>query len=241
MNRVALFLVWCTLLASTGISLAQERVFKIGYLNHPRIINYYKPIIEEAYKRIGITTVFIEVGGERGMRLLNDGIMDADVIRFESVTRPFTNVYPIYPQLATGRTSLYCSKDVSCTLDVLSDPNVSIAVRRRFKGRLKENNGMPNVYAQVETFENIEKIRQLLLNQRYHYVVLPSDDTVDPEFHALGIQSVVIEAHPAVHVIHERHTHLASALSIAIEAVVEERTALHTHNTVTKKPNVSAF
>jgi hypothetical protein len=62
-----------------------------------------------------------------------------------------------------------------------------------------------------------------LLHQRYHYVVLPSDDTVDPEFHALGIQSVVIEAHPAVHVIHESHTHLASELSESIQAVIAER------------------
>lgn len=241
MNRIAQLLVWYTLFSPAGISQAQERVFQIGYLNHPRIITFYKPIIEEAYKRMGITTVFIEVGGERGLRLLDDGVMDADVIRFESVTRPFVHVYPIYPQLAKGRTSLYCSKDVPCTLDVLSDPNAAIAVRRRFKERLKENNGMPNVYAQLETFEDMDKIRQLLLHQRYHYAVLPSDDTVDPEFHAIGIQSVLLEAHPAVHVIHERHAHIASALSIAIEAVVEEHNARHAHETVTNQPTVSTF
>ena len=130
---------------------------------------------------------------------------------------------------------------MSCTLDVLSDPNVVIAVRRRFLERVNDSSGIPPLYAQVETFEDMEKIRQLLLHQRYHYAILPSDDTIDPEFNALGIQSVLIEAHPAVHVIHERHAHMASALSDAIKAVVEERTALHTHNKVTKKPNVSAF
>ena len=45
MNRIAQLLVWYTLFSPAGISQAQERVFQIGYLNHPRIITFYKPII----------------------------------------------------------------------------------------------------------------------------------------------------------------------------------------------------
>jgi len=212
------------IITSVKNSYGEERAYTIGYINHPRIHTYYKPLIEEAYRRIGITPTFIEVGGERGLRLLNDGFLDADIIRFESVTRPFSNVLPIYPPLANGRVSLYCASDVPCNLGILRDPSLTIAVRRRFKAQRRENKDIPDIYANLDGFEDIQKIRDLMTFKRYSYAILPSDGSSDADFEAMGITTIAISTEqPAVHVIHKRNLHLSGALFEALQTVIEER------------------
>ena len=76
--------------------------FVVGYANHPRVISYYKPLIERAYRDIGIKVKFEQVGGERGLRLLNEGMTDADVIRYSVVAEPNTNIVVVPPALSKG-------------------------------------------------------------------------------------------------------------------------------------------
>ena len=89
--------------------------FIIGELNHPRIIRFYKPLIEQAYRDIGLDVTFEKEGGERRLRLLNEGMTDADVIRYDVVAQPDNNIVVVPPALSDAN-HFYCvSKGLSAT------------------------------------------------------------------------------------------------------------------------------
>ena len=60
-----LFPLFITLLVSPLKVVAEheDSHFVIGELNHPRVNNFYKPLIERPYRRIGIEVTFEKVGG----------------------------------------------------------------------------------------------------------------------------------------------------------------------------------
>lgn len=94
--------------------------------------DFYKPVIKRAYEQIGIAVTFEKVGGKRGLKLLNEGMTDADVIRYYVVTKDNTNVIAIEPQLSRGVSSLLCVKSVECHADIINNPTAGILMNTRF-------------------------------------------------------------------------------------------------------------
>ena len=80
--------------------------FVIGELTHPRVSSFYKPLIARAYQDIGIEVTFEKVGGERGLRLLDEGMTDADIIRYDVVSQPHNNIVIVPPALSHGTSFL---------------------------------------------------------------------------------------------------------------------------------------
>ncbi|WOI38714.1 hypothetical protein R1T43_06700 [Alteromonas sp. CI.11.F.A3] len=80
----------------------------IGYVGHPRVVSHYNDIVARTYSKLGISVEFIEVGGERGLRLLDEGVTDADTVRYELVAGEFSNFYILHPVIAKGATILLC-------------------------------------------------------------------------------------------------------------------------------------
>ena len=80
--------------------------FVVGELTHPRVSSFYKPLIKRAYQVIGIEVTFEKVGGERGLRLLNEGMTDADIIRYDVVSQPDNNIVIVPPALSHGASFL---------------------------------------------------------------------------------------------------------------------------------------
>ncbi|WP_338518299.1 hypothetical protein [Alteromonas gracilis] len=54
-----------SLLLFISVTFADEDRFIIGYVSHPRVTQFYKPLMEQVYADIGIKAEFVEVGGER--------------------------------------------------------------------------------------------------------------------------------------------------------------------------------
>jgi hypothetical protein len=77
--------------------LAQER-YLIGYVSNQQIEGYYRNIVERAYRKIGITPEFIEVGAVRGLKLLDSGVVDADIVRYKLVAERYDNIIAVEPQ-----------------------------------------------------------------------------------------------------------------------------------------------
>ena len=188
--------------------------FVIGELNHPRVNNFYKPLIERAYRSIGIEVTFEKVGGERGLRLLNQGMTDADVVRFDVVAQPDNNIMIVPPALSHGSSFLLCIRGAKCSKDVIEDPDNAIAATTRFFFNMgKQSRALK---ANIFEFDDFHHVIDLLLGGRFDYAIMPSDHTEEDIFRRSGIEFIPLVEHDVVHVIHKKHSHLVDDLSEAI-------------------------
>ncbi|OJF68844.1 hypothetical protein BK026_08580 [Alteromonas sp. V450] len=188
--------------------------FIIGYVNHPRVVNHYKPLIEKAYQEIGINATFEVVGGERGLRLLNQEMTDADVIRYEIVATLDNNLIVVEPALAYGASLLLCARGMLCSKSVLHDPDTAIAVTTRFFYNIDSDPS--SLQANISEFEDFNQVITLLRSGRFNYAILPSDFSENEIFEKAGIEYLPLVTHKLVHVINKKHVALKTPLSRAI-------------------------
>ena len=213
--RIAFTFLLAITFLSIGLCVsANEDRFIIGYVSHPRVLNHYKPFMEQVYADIGITAEFVEVGGERGLRLLEEGMTDADVIRYDVVATPSNNIIAIEPPFSQGASFLLCIRNAPCHSDIINDASNAIAVTTRFFS----NMGKPkaSIAANIFEFDDFNHVLELLVNGRFNYAILPSDFTQNAIFEKQGIEFLPIVEHKLVHVINKKHAYLYSALSNAI-------------------------
>ncbi|AXT39620.1 hypothetical protein D1814_13485 [Alteromonas sp. BL110] len=216
LNKGVLPLFFSLVLSLSFCSFAQdnENNFVVGELNHPRVANFYKPLIQRAYLDIGIDVTFEKVGGERGLRLLNNGMTDADVIRYDVVSQPDNNIAIVPPALSHGASFLLCIRGAQCDKSVIQNPDKAIAVTTRFFFNMHVNPDELN--ANIFEFDDFNHVISLLLNGRYDYAILPSDYSEKAIFEQAGIKYISLVEHELVHVIHKKHSHLVDRLSSAI-------------------------
>lgn len=189
--------------------------FIVGELNHPRVTSFYKPLIQRAYRDIGIEVTFEKVGGERGLRLLNEGMTDADIIRYDVVSQPDNNIVIVRPALSHGASFLLCIRGAKCNKSVIQNPDKAIAVTTRFFFNMHVN--PDELSANIFEFDDFDHVISLLLNGRFDYAILPSDYSEKAIFEQSGIEYIPLVEHELVHVIHKKHSHLLDRLSVAID------------------------
>ena len=193
--------------------------FIIGELNHPRVSSYYKPLVERAYRDIGMEVRFEKVGGERGLRLLNEGMTDADVVRYDVVAQPDNNIVIVPPALSHGASFLLCIRGAKCDKSVLQNPDKAIAVTTRFFFNMDVS--PDELSANIIEFDDFNHVINLLLNGRFNYAIIPSDYSEKVIFEQSGIEFIPLVEHEIVHVIHKKHSHLVERLSAALAKQLE--------------------
>ena len=189
--------------------------FVVGYINHPQVNKFYKPLIERAYKQIGISVTFEKVGGMRGLKLLNEGMTDADVIRYDVVIKDNSNVIAIEPQLSIGASFLLCVPDVPCNKDIINKPDTGIAVTTRFFYNIEKQPS--DLAANFYEFDDFYHVVELIKSERFSYAIAPSDFSDLHVFEELGFNYIPLVKHSLIHVINKKHLNLQPALSKAIE------------------------
>ncbi|WP_025256001.1 hypothetical protein [Alteromonas sp. ALT199] len=215
------FLLTLSLVLLTNVNAQDvEQRFVVGELNHPRVKNFYKPLVERAYSDIGIDVTFERVGGERGLRLLNQGMTDADIIRYEVASQPNNNIVIVPPALSRGASFLLCIRGVQCDKNIIEDPEKAIAVTTRFFFNMQISPDKLN--ANIFEFDDFNHVINLLLNGRFDYAILPSDYSEKAIFEQSGIEYVPLVEHKLVHVIHKKHAYLIDRLSAAIAKQLEQ-------------------
>ena len=193
---------------------SQKEKYVVGHLNHPRVNSFYKPLIERAYRDIGIEIVFETVGGERGLRLLNEGMTDADVIRYDVVSQADNNIVIVPPALSHGASFLLCIRGAECNKDIIQNPDKAIAATTRFFINMRAKPGELN--ANIFEFDDFNHVIGLLLNGRFDYAIMPSDFSEKAIFEQSGIEYIPLVKHELVHVINKKHAHLVDDLSASI-------------------------
>tara|TARA_R110002126_G_scaffold161549_8_gene309390 strand:- start:3157 stop:3756 length:600 start_codon:yes stop_codon:yes gene_type:complete len=97
----------------------------LGYVSHPLTDNVLLPLIRKSYQNIGLEVSFMAVEAERGLRLLEDGMVDGDVVRTTLVLDNLNGVIKV-AKLGEFTVELHCRPGIRCQLDDLTNPGVLI-------------------------------------------------------------------------------------------------------------------
>lgn len=205
------------LLLTSLETLSTQSSFTIGHIDHPKVAAIYKDLIYKSYQDIGIEVKFTQVGTEQGLKLLSEGLTDADVVRYKAVTLIHKNIILVEPPLVSTNITLYCFQSEICNESILSDQNNIIATT--IVSLKSSENRMPEIAlkAQVMVFDNHTKIAQLIRNGRIKYGILPTGNNALPSFTDVKFTHFNLGQYQAYHVINKKHQHLQPALSKAIE------------------------
>lgn len=85
---------------------------------HPAVVNYYQPLVREAYKQLGINVEFLLVNEERSLLLLEAGEIDGDIIRTKSVLKDYDSFIPVY-LLGDADIYIICQPNIECNRTIL--------------------------------------------------------------------------------------------------------------------------
>ncbi|WP_026375274.1 hypothetical protein [Aestuariibacter salexigens] len=215
------FVLFTLVIIAWNVQANSSKSFLVGYLDHPHIVEYYLPIIEQAYSDIGQDIELIAVGSKRGMTMLNQGLIDADATRFESTAAQFKNVMIVPPPLVEAYFDLYCVQQTVCDSSVLNDPEQTLAT---YYGQLDVIHARyPEIKAELFTLDSMSQVQRLLMQGRLSYALLPSDALTRQEYPEFSYYTVGRES--TYHVIHKKHAHLVDALSKALAQRIEQARA----------------
>ncbi|MDX1539204.1 hypothetical protein [Arsukibacterium sp.] len=130
--RTALLAAVCLLMpcygvADSGTATEPEpsQTINLSYVSHPVIDTVLLPVIRTAYQNLGLKVNFIVVEAERGLRLLQDGMVDGDVARTGIVLAKLDNIITL-TKLDELTLELHCRPGIQCKLADLTNPGVLI-------------------------------------------------------------------------------------------------------------------
>ena len=86
----------------------------------------YARFVQDVYEELGFDVSIIPTPVKRGLILLNDNEVDADVIRLKSVAEKYENVMLVEPAIASGLLVLLCNKSEPCDESVLQNKTLFI-------------------------------------------------------------------------------------------------------------------
>lgn len=198
----------------TPISFGEQ--LTISYVNHPRVIDKYLPIVKQAYSNIGLSPNFVKMTPSRGLKSLKTGFIDGDVIRMERHIDSESNLISVPPILTKVTTYLICSVEVECNLSVLSDKEKVVLVNIASVDELLSQLNI-DIKATLYQLENIGVFTQLLNTKRFQYMIYPFESNEIPKELSNDFNYLKLIESNSFHVILKKHSHLIPRLSIEIK------------------------
>jgi hypothetical protein len=173
--------------------------FLISQVVYPDIEDYTS-LIEDIYTELGYKVSIVPTPSTRGLLLLDDGLVDADVVRASSVARQFANVIIVQPALKVVDLNLVCVMGVPCNPGILQDESLNILANDRIIALI----GIENFRARKVDNEMAANVSDMLKAQRYFYALFAMDETISRNF-AQEFQLVRIFDLSVHHVIGKKH------------------------------------
>lgn len=103
--------------------------YRIAVIDHPFLVQLFKPTIDYAYRSIGIAPTYVATPSSRGLVEVDKGTMDADLFRLDEATMYVSHAIKVPVSLGNVKVVLYCrGKSADCTEAVLDDPDKRVLV-----------------------------------------------------------------------------------------------------------------
>ncbi|MCV2884844.1 hypothetical protein OE749_09065 [Aestuariibacter sp. AA17] len=206
------------LIASSHVGYAQrsEGAFTVAYFAHPEI-EPIKQLVQSSYADIGIQIKFEETPIGRGIRMLDAGEVDADLIRVESLADTFPHIRKVPVVLITAKFYLICFKHAKCNTNLLFNSRAVITVSPFDEQRVKQHFGRGRVKAKFYTVFLHETAKELLQKRRVDALLFPSSKGLEVSFPAETYARTLLFKENTVHVVHKQHRSIIPALSDAMK------------------------
>jgi hypothetical protein len=193
-----------------------KKTFVITYVDHPDI-QFYNDILEKVYTELGFNVEFVPAPTKRGLRLLNDGIVDADTMRLNTTVQEYKNILTVSPAFKNISLALVCKKKIPCKTDIFSNEKSTIVANKRTLHAIKPALKTTSIKANIVINNKINNTLDIIRADRYYYAIFP----VNPKFYETLINefNVVIISSPSFsHVIHKLH----QAMMPKIEKIITQ-------------------
>jgi hypothetical protein len=189
-----------TLSASVISQSADDKKMTISYVVYPQVEGYVA-LIKEIYTELGFKVTLLATPSTRGLILLNEGAVDADVVRVKRTVQHYPNAILVEPALKIGKLVLLCRKDVICGASVLHSKNEVLLSSDAVAPYLAEL----KVTARIVKPQGTANVIDMLKAKRADYAFFIIDGQIDftQDFHIVDIKEISV-----FHVIHKKHLDL---------------------------------
>lgn len=214
---LSLMLSFFYLVVTTSHSAPQVYVkpntMAVSHLNHPAI-SPFKELVNQVYSDLNIEVRFYEVPVTRGFIELNNGNVDADVVRIDTNAKKYPNVLLAQPALYVGELVLICSYGVPCDQSALLSPD-AVTISNLGNQMALDDLLVKGIVLNNEVYD-FKDVRNMLNKGRADYAIYgvteSFKDLIDDEFSVFVLSKVSLH-----HVVNKRHASLLPDIQAALE------------------------
>jgi hypothetical protein len=199
MKALALIVLGC-LLSGAAETQTTQRHLVLSYVTYPQV-ELYVEFMSNIYRELGYSVKTIPTPSTRGLKLLSEGEVDADVIRLKQTALNYPNTIIVEPALKIGKVALLCSKNVKCDESVLQDKDVTILSADTIDFYLQDYHYAANIEKNLNVIDGIEMLKAKRAN--YAFVVLDGQLKLMTDFNILNIRDVSL-----FHVVNQKYAYL---------------------------------
>jgi hypothetical protein len=200
--KIYIFIIFLLIFIPFVSSAHAPKPFLLTHIVYPDLEDYTEFFVN-IYTELGFKVELIPTPSLRGLILLNDGAVDADVLRLNVIAEEYPNVIVLYPELKRVSLSLICAKGIPCNSDVLMNKNISVLANSRML-ELLDPGEFESIQIDNELFSSV--INMLKVG-RYFYAIYVVDEVIKKHFEQ-DFQIIDIKKISISHVIHKKHVNL---------------------------------
>jgi hypothetical protein len=200
--KIYIFIIFLLIFIPFVSSAHAPKPFLLTHIVYPDLEDYTEFFVN-IYTELGFKVELIPTPSLRGLILLNDGAVDADVLRLNVIAEEYPNVIVLYPELKRVSLSLICAKGIPCNSDVLMNKNISVLANSRML-ELLDPGEFESIQIDNELFSSV--INMLKVG-RYFYAIYVVDEVIKKHFEQY-FQIIDIKKISISHVIHKKHVNL---------------------------------
>jgi hypothetical protein len=200
--KIYIFIIFLLIFIPFVSSAHAPKPFLLTHIVYPDLEDYTELFVN-IYTELGFKVELIPTPSLRGLILLNDGAVDADVRRLNVIAEEYPNVIVLYPELKRVSLSLICAKGIPCNSDVLMNKNISVLANSRML-ELLDPGEFESIQIDNELFSSV--INMLKVG-RYFYAIYVVDEVIKKHFEQ-DFQIIDIKKISISHVIHKKHVNL---------------------------------
>jgi hypothetical protein len=219
MYKFGVLMIFIALLLEASASSKKPVVqpkFRISYSGSQEG-QVYSRFIQSIYEDLGFKVTIIQTPVKRGLILLNDNKIDADVIRLKSAAKQYKNVVIVKPAIASGLLVLLCNKKEPCDENILQN---TAAYIQSDEGNLNLFES-GQVKATIIFNEMPANTLNMLEEERILYALYSMNNRM-LEMLSAKFNYVILKDVSGYHVINKKHAHLLPALKQKIQQKLPE-------------------
>jgi hypothetical protein len=200
--KIYIFIIFLLIFIPFVSSAHAPKPFLLTHIVYPDLEDYTEFFVN-IYTELGFKVELIPTPSLRGLILLNDGAVDADVLRLNVIAEEYPNVIVLYPELKRVSLSLICAKGIPCNSDVLMNKNISVLANSRMLELLD-----PGEFESIQIdHELFSSVINMLKVGRYFYAIYVVDEVIKKHFEQ-DFQIIDIKKISISHVIYKKHVNL---------------------------------